>query len=133
MMILGLDWGQRKIGMAIVHRDMSIASAIGILNNTDDIFVQLQNVIDTYDVDLVVIGRSAHAGHNDNTAAIDQFGTMCSEKCHVKVVFSQEMFSTREAHHNLKKAGKKNLGAIDDAESARIILQNYVDAQNGKM
>lgn len=132
-MILGLDWGQRKIGMAIVYEDVPIASAIGTVENNVMVFDALQGVIDEYAVTMIVIGRSTHAEQNDNVAAISAFGTRCHEVFGVPVVYAQEMFSTREAHHNLKSAGKKNLGAIDDAEAARIILQHYIDAENWKM
>lgn len=127
-MILGLDWGQKKIGMAISHNDIAIASAIGIIKNDVRVFDELQKIIKEYEIDLIVIGRSAHQTQNDNTGAIDIFARRCFERLNVRTDFVSEMFSTKEAQSNLKAAGKKNVAQIDDAESARIILQQYMDA-----
>jgi len=37
------------------------------------------------------------------------------------------MFSTKMAHFNLKKQGKKEIKKYDDKEAARIILQEWLD------
>ena len=127
-MLLGIDWGQRKIGLAIAEEEISIASALDTIENVDGVFEVLHNIVKEYDVDKIIIGKSAHLTQDDNVEKIEKFGQKCGEKCNVEIVFTEEMFSTKEAHENLKKAGKKNIGSIDDAESARIILQQYLDA-----
>ena len=132
-MYLGLDWGQKKIGLAVAHVDMAIASAIGVIKNDDRVMQSLADVIDEYDVERIVIGKSEHALHNDNVLHIEKFGTRCSKELCVPVEFFAEMFSTREAQNNLKSANRKNVHMKDDAESARIILQSYIDAQKDKL
>ena len=132
-MILGIDWGQKKIGLALAHHDMHIASAWGVIVNDDHVFTHILQLTAEHDIDLIIVGKSAHSTQNDNVDMIEQFGKQCQKICNVPVKYATEMFSTREAHHNLKQAGKKNIGQHDDAEAARIILQNYVDAQNDTM
>ncbi len=129
-MLLGIDWGQRKIGLAIAEREISIASAFGVLENDKNIFTALNDVVEEHDVDMIVIGKSEHLSQSDNAKLIEAFGDECCSQLGVAVVFVPEMFSTREAHTNLKEAGKKKLDANDDAESARIILQQYLDIHN---
>lgn len=131
-MILGIDWGAKKVGFAVADAEMTIATALKALPNTPDIFAQITDMIATYDVSRIVIGRSAHDTQNDNTEAITEFARLCRTKCDCDVVFAEEMFSTRQARHNLAQRGAK-IGAHDDAESARIILQGYCDAQKQKM
>jgi putative Holliday junction resolvase len=128
-MILGLDWGQRKIGLAIAEPEIAIASAFDVIENNEHIFEELHKVIEQNNIDMIVIGKSAHLSQEDNTKLIESFGNTCCEKLGLAVVFVPEMFSTREAHTNLKSAGKKNLDDKDDAEAARIILQQYLDIQ----
>lgn len=132
-MILGIDWGQRKIGLALAHPDIGIASAWDVVINDDHVFEAVAKVVANHDVEMIVIGKSAHGSQNDNVDAIEKFGEQCHKTCGVPVQYITEMFSTREAHHNLKQAGKKNVDRHDDAEAARIILQNYIDAQNDTM
>jgi putative Holliday junction resolvase len=127
-MLLGLDWGERKIGLAIAEQEIAIASALGVIINDATFFDKLKEIIIEYDVDKIIIGKSEHISQSDNSQAIEAFAHKCELNTSLDVVFAQEMFSTREAKDNLKKAGKKNLDSIDDAESARIILQQYLDA-----
>jgi len=129
-MLLGIDWGQRKIGLAIAEREIAIASAFGVLENDKNIFTALGGIVEENDVDMIIIGKSEHLSQSDNAKFIEKFGDECRSQLGVAVVFVPEMFSTREAHTNLKEAGKKNLDANDDAESARIILQQYLDIHN---
>jgi len=126
-MILGIDWGEKKIGLAVAEEKVSIASALTTLQNDENIFVRLCDIADEYDIDKFIIGRSAHLSQDDNVKKIERFAKKCEEQCDVEIEFVEEMFSTREAHENLKKAGKKNIASNDDAESARIILQQYLD------
>ena len=127
-MLLGIDWGERKIGLAIAQEEIAIASAIDILENDDDIFQRLLSVVKEYDITKIIIGKSSHISQNDNVVKIEKFAKECMEKCSVEIAFEEEMFSTRQAQQNLKKAGKKKISSIDDAESARIILQQYLDS-----
>jgi putative Holliday junction resolvase len=126
-MLLGIDWGERKIGLAIAEEEISIASALETIENGDDVFVILCAVVKKYDVNKIIIGKSAHLIQDDNVKKIEKFAEKCKKKCNVEVEFVEEMFSTKEAHKNLKQAGKKKLDSKDDAEAARIILQQYLD------
>ena len=126
-MILGIDWGQKKIGLAIAEEEIAIASTLETLENNDEIFEKLLEVVKEYEITKMIIGKSSHLSQDDNVEKIEKFAATCMERCDVKIVFEEEMFSTREAHENLKKAGKKSISKYDDAESARIILQQYLD------
>jgi len=126
-MLLGLDWGIKKIGVAVAEEEIAIASAVNVVINDEHVFEELAKIIKEHGVELIVIGKSAHLSQSDNVQLIEQFGTQCQKNLNVNVVFVPEMFSTREAHANLKSAGKKQIDRNDDAESARIILQQYLD------
>lgn len=132
-MILGLDWGKKKIGLAIVHEDMPIASAICAIANDKLVVQKLAKTIDEYGVELIVVGRSVHVSQNDNVTHINAFGEKCRSQLHIPVEYATEIFSTREAQNNLKSMDKKGLNAFDDSEAARIILQSYMDARKRKV
>lgn len=126
-MLLGLDWGEKKVGLAIAEEEIGIASVLSVVENDENVFDRLLEIVGEYEVDKIVMGKSEHLTQGDNVKKIEKFAQKCKNKCGVDVVFEEEMFSTREAHENLKSAGKKKLDSIDDAESARIILQQYLD------
>ncbi|MFA5986941.1 MAG: Holliday junction resolvase RuvX [Parcubacteria group bacterium] len=132
-MILGLDWGEKKIGVAVVYEEMAIASVVGTVKNDTGVFCALTDIVHKYDITKIVIGKSAHMSQNDNVEKIELFGMLCKKNLHVPVVYATEIFSTHQAQMNLKEAGKKKIDANDDGESARVILQSYIDAQNEKI
>ncbi len=132
-MILGIDWGKKKIGLAIAHEDMAIATAYDTIDNTRGVFDVLKEIVREHDVCTIVVGRSAHSGHHDNVEAINHFAEQCQSVCGVPVVFVHEMFCTREAQTNLRMSGKKHISHSDDAEAARIVLQQYIDGKNANV
>ena len=132
-MILGIDWGQRKIGFAIAYEEVTIATALSVIENDNNVFNVINAIIEENEVNLIVIGRSEHQTQNDNSNKIDAFAQKCRESCGVSVEFVSEMFTTREAQSNLIAAGKKNVSQNDDAESARVILQQYLDVKKEKV
>ncbi len=132
-MYLGIDWGHKKIGLAVAQDDPRVAMAHATIDNDRDVFTRLAQIIAAQDIQMIVLGRSAHVHCADNTAAIDRFATQCRARCGVPVVYAPEMFSSREAQQNLIAGGRKHVHLQDDAEAARIILQSYLDAQNVKM
>lgn len=129
-MILGIDWGQKKIGIAIAHEEVNIASPLMTIVHDHRVYDQIAHIVDMHHVQLIVIGKSVHLSQNDNVSAIEIFASKCQKACNVPIVYVTEMFSTREAQNNLIKAGRRNIAQHDDAEAARIILQQYLDAQN---
>ena len=132
-MYVGIDWGQKKIGIAVAQEEVPIAAAHAVFANDAEVFARIAQIVAAHGAHTIVIGKSAHAQHTDNTVAIEQFAERCRSHCGAAVDFAPEMFSSREAQHNLIGSGRKHVGANDDAEAARIILQGYLDAQNAKM
>lgn len=129
MMVLGIDWGKRKIGLALGYSEIAIASVYGAIENDGMVFDELKNIVESNDVEEIVIGKNDSEGFNDNVSSIDDFAKECERVLQLPIHFTQEMFTTKEAHKNLVDAGKKNLDRIDDAEAARIILQQYFDVK----
>ena len=124
---LGLDWGEKKIGVAFGEDETSQAFGYGVLPNSKEIYKKLNDLIVEYKVEKVVLGIQKNEFQNDNSIKIEKFGKKLAEFSGKEVVFSEEMFTTREAQNNLKQTNKKSISKKDDAESARIILQNFLD------
>ena len=125
---LGLDWGEKKIGIAYGEDETNQAFGYGVLENSNCIYEKLNNLINEYNIDKIILGIQKNKLQNDNSKKIEKFGKKLAEFSGKEVIFSEEMFTTREAQNNLKQANKKNISKKDDAESARIILQNFLDS-----
>ncbi len=124
---IGIDWGQRKVGVAYGEVETGIAFALTTLEQADQIYDALAMLAREYDADAFVVGLSAAEGHSDNVDAITSFSEMLKEKTGFAVHFAHELMSTREAQQNLKQAEYKHVATKDDAEAARVILQTWMD------
>ncbi len=126
-MYLGIDWGEKKIGLAMADDETRLAFANQVVLNDKNISKNLAEIIDEYSIERVVIGLSTNDVQSDNEKKIKSFANDLKSRFEVDVVFTEEMFSTREAQTNLKAQEVKKLNSKDDAEAARILLQSYLD------
>lgn len=125
--ILGIDFGTAKVGLSLADTETRLAFAYAVLQNDKDLFSDLKKIIATEDVVQIVIGKPSYALQVDGTDDKQVFGDELRKRFGVEVFFAEEMFTTQSAHANLHAAGKKNVAKNDDAESARIILQEWLD------
>lgn len=137
---LGVDWGSLKVGIALAHAETGVALAYSTLRN-DEFFVgNIVQLINLEDVGTVVIGiptRNALRSTIAGSSRVDRrevehdaetFGKLMAEKIpDIHIAYQDEMFTTKMAQANLIDRGEKNVGKHDDAEAARIILQEWMD------
>lgn len=123
---IALDWGERKIGVALADAETKIAFAHMTAQNDDAFLDMLSAMIKEHNVECIIAGMATHAEQSDNSDALHTFKEMIEKSCGVNVLFVDEMFTTKMAQDNRKQGGKKNI-ADDDAEAARIILQSWLD------
>jgi len=124
---IGLDWGARKIGVAFGDDETRQAFGLVVIENGAGTMDALDTIAHEYETDTFIVGLSENREQHDNEEVIKSFGKKIEAELGKKVLFAPEMFSTRQAHDNLKNAGKKNITQNDDIESARIILQEFLD------
>ncbi len=129
-MVLAIDYGRKRMGLAISDETETIAVAIpAIISKTPkQTFAELKDVFKKYGVDRVVIG--APLGFEDKptqmSEEIKKFSTDLLKNIKTDVSFWNETFTSHIAKNNLKKDNRS--GKLD-SESARIILQEYLDYQ----
>lgn len=130
---IAIDWGQKKIGVAFGCDETKIAFGGEMLENdahkshSVKVFDALIKIAHDHDASTFVIGYTCHDRQTDNREAVEEFIASIEAKSALEVVRANEMMTTKQAHANLKDAGKKNLAELDDVEAARIILQEYFD------
>ncbi len=124
---LGIDWGKNKIGLALADGENKIALAYLTLNNDNNFFNLLQKIIKKEKVKYIIIGVPYYFNQTDNLIEIKRMAKQLEEKFFLKVFFQNEMFTTQSAQKNLKEKGIRNIKKLDNQESARIILQDWLD------
>jgi putative Holliday junction resolvase len=129
MRILGIDYGERKVGIALGDTTTRIASPWMILNNSGhgDVIKQIKLVIENEGVDRVVVGiphDTRDLSQESKQAKAVRVFISDLRSFNIAVDEVDEMMSTAEAQHSMHASGSK---AEDDAVAAAIILQSYLD------
>ena len=140
MRILGLDVGDRTVGVAvsdplgIIATGVTTIQRVGIRKDTGKVI----DYIREYDCCTVVIGLPLNIDDSDSiqTGKVREFRTMLENKLRssgplsrVKVEWQDERYSTAEAEEVLIMAdmSREDRKKIIDRQAAIVILQRYLD------
>ncbi|MDD3497962.1 MAG: Holliday junction resolvase RuvX [Candidatus Moranbacteria bacterium] len=124
---LGIDWGESKIGLAIADEENRIALAFKTVKKDDKILSKIKEIIEKENIAEIVIGRPFYLRNEKIPSGGEKFGELIEKRIGLPIHYQNEMFTTRMAQKNLIETGAKDVGKIDDKESARIILQDWLD------
>jgi putative holliday junction resolvase len=124
---LGIDYGKAKIGLAIADSETKIAFAYGTIDNNQELFARLLDIMKKENINQVIIGIPLYVNRKEIEYDGEIFGRKLKDKTEAKIEYQDEMFSTKIAHDNLIAKGAKKIKRLDDQEAARIILQNWMD------
>lgn len=122
MKFLGIDYGLRRIGLAI--SDGVFASPLGQVDGVSP----AARIASEQGVEKIIIGLPSRLDPR-----VKLFGDRLHELTHIPVEYWDETFSTREARKSMIASGtspKKRRQEIDQ-NAAAVILQGYLDSQSG--
>lgn len=127
--ILGLDIGERRIGMSLANTIARIASPYQTLLNTETVITDIQGIITKESVELVVVGlpRNLSGEDTDQTRYCRDFAAQLSP--FVSVVFQDEALTSRKAEAELKARRKPYQKEDIDSLAATYILEDYLNNQ----
>jgi len=136
MRCLGLDIGDRWIGVALSDPGGILASPLTIIERTDDsqALEAIADIITKQDVGQVVVGLplSLDGTLSGQAEKVKDFTDKLAEQIKIPLEYRDERLTTVMAQR-LKRAagGKKGRGKTRyDAEAAAVILQSYLDESN---
>lgn len=129
--ILGLDVGERRIGVAISTPEGGLAIPLSIIDALDDEAdaKAVAHLARSEHVSLIVIGHpiSMDGTVGPQARKIEAFAKLLQQASGLQVELSDERLSTAQARRAPSSAGKQQ-GPVDDI-AASIILQSYLDRQ----
>ena len=130
---LGLDIGDRRIGVALSDPGGILASPLTIIerkNEASDI-AAITALVRQHEVSVVIAGlpRCMDGSIGHQAKRVQSFVDKLAAQLDVPVEFQDERLSTHTAQQFMKEAaGKKRLTRKpDDAIAAAVILQGYLD------
>ncbi|HEY0980450.1 MAG TPA: Holliday junction resolvase RuvX [Candidatus Paceibacterota bacterium] len=123
MKYLGLDYGTKRIGIALSDESGEFAFPKMIVETEAKALAVIQSLVVEDGVGAIVLGESiAENGiQNEVFRATLRFKEKLSQVVAVPIILEEEGFSTVEAHRYQVKKGSR------DDSAAAIILQRYLD------
>lgn len=122
---MGIDYGKKRVGIALSDTNGRVAFPEVILKNDASFMSSLIALIEEKNVEVIVLGHSKKLNGEDNDiqASINELMTDLTLEIGLPVHLEAEFFSTQEAK---RWQGKTDLL---DAQAAAIILDRYLVKQ----
>ena len=130
MKYLGLDYGAKRVGVAVSDADGKIAFPRASIANNADLVTHVCKLVAEERIGGIVIGDTlSHGGaRNPISDASDVFVKMLRDRTPVKIERAHEAWTSVEASRYAPKDKQH-----EDAAAAAIILQRYLDIKNGSV
>ncbi len=134
MKVVGLDFGHKRIGVAVSDDRGVIAFPREIIPHTPTAHEVVQSLVEQEKATAIVVGesRDGKGGPNPITHEQNLFIERLRKHVSVPIYTEPEFFTsmhveqTARAYDGIAKKGGKHKGAID-ASAAALILQRYLD------
>lgn len=123
--ILGLDYGERRVGVALAQTP--IAEPVGVINNDSGLMEAIKKLAQQHQAELLVVGVS----ENVMAQKSREFGQKLKD-LGLKVEFQDETLSSYEAGEQLRHKGRRFRSKPQDAYQAAVMLQAWLDNQSTK-
>ncbi len=137
--IMGLDVGDRKIGVALSDPGGILASPLTIIDRVDegkDINTILE-IINQRQVEKIIVGlpRSMDGSIGEQARKVEAFVQLLSQQTRLPIEFRDERLTTVSARRLMQAAStrKSKKKARDDAIAAALILQGYLDEKQDSL
>ena len=120
---LGIDYGEKRVGVALSDTEGKIAFPHSVLKNDRALFSFIKQLCEKENVSALVVGESRDFKGNPNEIMkeIENFIEVCQVEIGLPVFLEPEFMTTVQA----KRLTGKN--EMTDASAAAIILQSYLD------
>lgn len=126
-MYLGVDWGTKKIGLAI---GKEIPYELATIANNDDATSKIAKICQEEKVERIVIGMPIFdsGDEGENAGKISDFGQELKKVTGCSIYFEPENLTTQTALDLLKEQGASPDEIEDkiDQTAARLILEQYI-------
>jgi putative pre-16S rRNA nuclease len=139
--VLGIDYGARRIGLALSDATATLASPWRLLQRPPSEAETLRVLIaeitslanDDDGLEAVVVGwpRRLNGSPTDQTPIVEAFASALKSQIPVPVILQDERLSSREADSRLaaRESDWRKRKARLDAAAAAVILQDYLDGR----
>lgn len=137
MRIIGLDYGDKTVGVAISDETFLIAQPVETIkreraNKLRQTYAKIETIIQNYDIGKIVIGMPLNMDNTEGERCLRtrEFAETLERRTGLEVVFWDERLTTVAADEVLNMGGvrKEKRKEYIDKIAASMILQGYLDS-----
>ena len=127
--VLALDVGDKRIGMAIADDKTKIPRLLPTIDVTDQILEQIGELVTYEGIDRIVVGypRNLSGEPTEQTAKVTSFVGQINQAIVTPTVYQDESLTSVRAEEILRSRGRPYTKSDIDAESAALILHDYLE------
>ncbi|MDD5686681.1 MAG: Holliday junction resolvase RuvX [Elusimicrobia bacterium] len=134
MSILAIDYGKKRIGVAVSSTFISTPLKPVLVVNSENLLISISKIIIEYEVSEIVLGLPLNMDGTESemTKEVRCFAVKLERKFGLKVSLVDERLTSREAEEKLaifEKSWQKRKKKIDSA-AACLILESYLRKKN---
>lgn len=138
MKFLGIDFGTKRVGIAISDENGKLAFPKEVLISDQNLVAKIKDLVLGDEIGQIIVGESLNNQNQKNEleTKIQEFIEKLNTEINLPVAREKEFFTSFEAHDREGKESrndrmaKKEKTADLDARAAAIILQRYLDKFN---
>src|SRR5689334_6721359 len=125
MRLLGIDYGEKRVGVALTDETGHFAMPFEVLENNSRLVDEIAALCREQGVSLVVLGESKDWHGQDNLIMkrVSHFKRKLEEATNLPVILEPEILTSVEAER------VQGPTALLDASAAALILKSYLDKQ----
>lgn len=127
MVFIGIDYGSKRVGVAVSDENATLAFPLAVIENSEKLLEKLKALAEEKAASTFVIGESKDYQGQDNDIMNDIKELTLSLKKEGFDVLSEPEFMTSIQASRIQGEGK-----MLDASAAAILLQSFLDKKNNK-
>lgn len=128
---MGMDYGEKRIGIALSDPMRIISKPYKVLVNDESFFQNLEQIIKEENVGEIILGLPINIAGDDTkkTLEVRNFKIKIEEKINLEVTFWDERYTSTEANELLKKMGysPQEGRKVIDKIAASLILKDFME------
>ena len=135
MLILGLDHGTRRIGLAVSDPTGTLARPLPFVENKSEARAarEIAALVQREKIELILLGlpRNMDGTRGEAAAKVEAFAEQLRRATKTSIKLVDERLSTVQAGRQLQEAGRdtRDQRSRIDSEAAAVLLQSYLDAR----
>ncbi|MEI6479041.1 MAG: Holliday junction resolvase RuvX [bacterium] len=123
MKLMGIDYGSKRVGIAITDQSGVMAFPRSVLPNDKNLVSVIKKICLDEKIEKIIIGDSKDSNMKDNAImqSVRRFAKVISDETNLPIEFELEFMTSQQA---ILIQGENDM---IDASAATIILQSYLD------